>query len=436
MNTKVFFSKLTAKLADNSDLLLKTALVFIVRLAGSLSGFIATIVISKQLGATSAGYYFLAFSIVTLLSAIGRVGTDNTVLRYTGAAYSENDWGTILSTLKAALIITSIVSLFLSFSLFFFSESFSIYIFNKPELADILKSISPAILFTSFFTLISMSLQGIGKVSSSVIVNNVISHVAVVLMVLVLNAQSPTAVAILYSISCLIAFGFGFIILLRPLKKHKSKEIEWNNVFSSCIPLWVVIVMTQTSQLSGQIITGMFSEAQDVARLAVAQKTAALVGFILVVVNLVIAPQFAALFKQNKLEELNRLALDAIKLMLFIALPVITLFLIFPGYIMSLFGVEFEGGKYLLQILILGQTVNILTGSVGYLLSMSGHEKDLRNSVLISAPLAVILCFILTPTFGVTGAAIATAIAFTFQSLLPAYWVYRRLGINILQFWK
>jgi O-antigen/teichoic acid export membrane protein len=65
--------------------------------------------------------------------------------------------------------------------------------------------------------------------------------------------------------------------------------------------------------------------------------------------------------------------------------------------------------------------VNAITGSVGYLLAMSGHEKDYCNVVLVSGSLAVILALVLTPWFGATGAAIATALAVASQNFLSMF---------------
>ena len=113
-----------------------------------------------------------------------------------------------------------------------------------------------------------------------------------------------------------------------------------------------------------------------------------------------------------------------------IAFPIAVLMLVFPSYIMSVFGEGFSDGKLFLQILVIGQLINVVAGSVGMLLVMSGHEKDFRNSVLFSGPIAIVLAFLLVPIFGATGSAVATAVAVAAQNLLCLYWVKRRLRIT------
>ena len=83
-----------------------------------------------------------------------------------------------------------------------------------------------------------------------------------------------------------------------------------------------------------------------------------------------------------------------------------------------------------------GQVINVITGSVGYLLNMTGHEKDMRNVVLFSGPLAIVLAFSLTSHFGLMGAAYATAISVATQNLLAVWMVKKRLGFNTLNIFR
>jgi O-antigen/teichoic acid export membrane protein len=153
-------------------------------------------------------------------------------------------------------------------------------------------------------------------------------------------------------------------------------------------------------------------------------------------VNLVVAPRFAAMHKQGDLDGVRRVALTSVRLMLLAAAPVVTLMVCFPHWLMWLFGDEFVAGAPLLRILAIGQFINVATGSVGYLLMMTGHEKDMRNSLLVVAPCSILLSLWLIPLYGAVGAAVATALAIAGQNLLAVFWVRRRLGFNTLAIWR
>jgi O-antigen/teichoic acid export membrane protein len=123
--------------------------------------------------------------------------------------------------------------------------------------------------------------------------------------------------------------------------------------------------------------------------------------------------------------------------MTLIALPIVILVCAFPSFIMSAFGKGFtdQAGIWILCILSIGQFINVITGSVQYLLMMSGHERDIRNITIINGIFALLLAIILTPFYGAVGAAVATSVAVASQNLMAVGMVKKRLGFNTLAIW-
>ena len=86
----------------------------------------------------------------------------------------------------------------------------------------------------------------------------------------------------------------------------------------------------------------------------------------------------------------------------------------------------------LLRVLVLGQFVNVITGSVGYILQMTGYEKVVRNNVCISTAIMLAGGGLFIPLFGITGAAWVTSISIAIQNLLCVYHVKKTFGFNTL----
>jgi len=101
---------------------------------------------------------------------------------------------------------------------------------------------------------------------------------------------------------------------------------------------------------------------------------------------------------------------------------------------MGLFGPKFEEGALVLTILAIGQFINVATGSVGYLLMMSGHERLMRNNVACMAIVNIFISLLLIPWLGVIGAAISTAISLAAVNLIAVVIAWRRLNIWTLPF--
>ncbi len=173
----------------------------------------------------------------------------------------------------------------------------------------------------------------------------------------------------------------------------------------------------------------MWGTAAEVGIFTVAARTAMLTSLVLMAVNSIAAPKFAELYRLGDMEALNSTARRSAALMTLLAAPLLLAFLAAPRLVMGLFGPEFRAGGFLLSILALGQFVNVATGSVGYLLMMSGHERLARNNTAFAAVLYVALSVALIPWAGPVGAAVATAIGVAALNLSAAYLVWRRLGI-------
>ncbi len=185
------------------------------------------------------------------------------------------------------------------------------------------------------------------------------------------------------------------------------------------------------------VLLGVWGTSADVGIFSMASRTAALISFILMAMNSILAPKFAALYIKGEIETLGRTARNAAALVTLIVSPIFLLFILFPDLIMGLFGKKFIGGSELLVILSAGQFVNVITGSVACLLVMTGHERLQRNIMVISLVLNVLLSAVLIPQLGTTGASIAVAVTLSVQNLIAAGMVKRKLGIvTIPLLWK
>ena len=420
----------SSKYVSHKDVLLASIMAFCVRALGAVAGFIATFFIARELGAAESGYYFLAFSVISILAAISRLGMGNTVIRFIGAGSAN------AGVMEKAILAAGLFSLLLSFLLYFSAGSLSERFFVKPELAPVFRSISVGLFGMTIFGLAANALQAMHKVTASIFILNIGVNLLLVGAVFFYTIQSADELARFYSLAASINVVASLVLFWYLKPKGVDDVIPWKVIWASCLPLWAVMIMSQMVQWSGQFIAGAYVSSELVAQLAVAQRTAMLASFVLIAVNLVVAPRFAALHRQGDIAGLESLAIMSVRLIGVLALPVIGVMLIFPSWLMGLFGEGFAGGSQLLQILAVGQFINAITGSVGYLLMMSGHERDMRNVTLISGSTALILTWLLTIGFGATGNAVGTAIAVATQNLLAVYFVKKRLGFNTLAVWR
>ena len=190
------------------------------------------------------------------------------------------------------------------------------------------------------------------------------------------------------------------------------------------------MVITWTASIS----LGIWGTTADVGIYNVAARTAMLTNVILIAVNTIVAPKFAALYLKGDLDALGSIARNSAKLMTVIAIPVLLLFISAPGWVMGIFGSQFSDWGVVLAIISLAQFINVATGSVSFLLMMCGFERLMRNNVVFCAGLNVVLNLILVPWLGVIGAALSAALTIATMNIVSAILVWHAMRIRTIPF--
>jgi O-antigen/teichoic acid export membrane protein len=411
-------------------------LVLAVRGMGGIAGVLATVATTRLLGAEQAGLIALSLAIVTVLAALSRIGLDNTVVRFVGMHAAQGEWNYVQGVHRLALNWAARASIAVGALLCLASWPLANFVFDKPGLAAVLAIMAWLVPSRAVYFLCAQGFVGVRRPELASFLHNICMPVAFVFLLLAamslgLPASSTILAATSYSLAALVTLVLG-MLAWRKLVPHAAPTFDQNALWSSAAPLWIVVVMSQVATWGAQIVSGVWLNSAEVAQLAAAQRTALLVNLVLMVTNLLVAPRFAALYRQEKTGDLKLLARKTTRMMTFVATAVVLWVALFAAPMMGVFGEEFVPAAALLQILICGQWINVATGSVQQLLQMTGHERDMRNIMLVTGSLSIVLAVVLTIRFGVYGTAWAITLSLIVQNLAALAMVKRRLGFLTL----
>tara|TARA_R110001606_G_scaffold98078_1_gene216544 strand:- start:207773 stop:209026 length:1254 start_codon:yes stop_codon:yes gene_type:complete len=409
-----------------------TALFIKVLAAGGV--FFMNVVIARKLGANEAGLFFLGFTLTFILAAFARMGLDNSLIRFISSTSQPDK---VHGIYRKALVWSTVLSLLTSGLLIYLAKPISTYIFKQPGFYEVLIVTALAIPFSAIYTINTFALQGLKKIAKGMITLNIVVPFSILFCILIFPINTAILTAWIYLGACGIAVSISYYWWLISSPRSSTRTaFASKTILASCLPLWGVTVLTQVIQWSSQLMIGVWATSTDVALFTTAQRTAMLTSFVLIAINAIAAPKFAMMYSKGDTEGLRRIALLSARLLLVAAVPAIGFIFIFPEWLMGLFGEDFKGAANILIILAAGQFINIAAGSVDILLSMTGHERELRLNVFLGAILGVILGVLLIPTHGILGGAIATTCAVSSRSILGVYQVNRLLGFNTLAFWR
>ncbi|MCS0371009.1 oligosaccharide flippase family protein [Vibrio diabolicus] len=407
---------------------LKTA---ITRVLSALFAFLLTLIVSKASDASTSGQFFFLFNLVSLLAIVSQLGFDVSLVRYNAIAFNNKETLQQSHNYKTALYrsmafcLLAIAVLLAGFNLF-------------PEQLNQIQSPMHAItlgLFCIPFLVLAQTnsrvLQACRKVVSSLFALQLGVSMLMVFFVFGLDYIGQQNINNLMTALLLASMSVAVISSVNWLgsgQYQTSAFVPNKKMVASAKQVWIGSIFTNVLQWGSLVIAGFFISTAELGLLAAAQRTSLLIGFVLITINFVVAPMFASLYKERQMIKLQSLSRLACRANVGLAIVPVIICTLFPEFVMRFFGEEFLAAAPLLVVLSLGQLVNVATGSVGFLLLMSGHEKTMKYITISSGTISICLLIALCQTFGVIGAAWAMAIGMAIQNLAALYFVKRYLG--------
>lgn len=370
----------------------------------------------------------LTYTILLVCVAIFRFGMDGIILRELSGNIEA---GKPLH--NTALIFTFLTSSILALIFFYYSDFIAIKVFSKPQLSTLMSTMLWALPFMTFYTLIGVGYQSVHKVEWFVFFQNLgVSSVFITLILFVwwnLNSSMDGGQA---ALAFLVSALFMFLISLKWFFTNRAapdfNRRSLRRLFSSSKNIFLSEVMVQSVAWSGVIVGGIWLSASDVAYLTISQRTAMLISFILMVVNMVLPVRIARLWSEKKIDEIQKVSNACCRSLLLVVVPLCIVMILMSDFIMNFFGSDYAGATLVFSILVVGQAVGVSLGPVGFLLLMTENEKPYRNATLVSGIVSVVLVVILTREFGVIGSACAVAFSTAFGKVLLAAQVRQTLG--------
>lgn len=421
---------------DFTEVLRVTADAFVLRAIGAGLAFALNVAVSRLLGAEGAGLYFLALSVVSISAVVSKLGFDNALLRFIVTARIKGHGNALVGVFRLSMSIAALASLGAVALVLLSAPWLASRVFSEPALAPVLGLMSMGIFTLALMSLLSECLKGLNWVRNSMLVSGVIYPAVALVVIWSLADYGASGAALAYVLGTGVAAAFGWLMWKVGTRSVSASEpaFECAVLLRSSRPLWAMALINQgILPWVPLFLLGVLGTTEEAGIFGAATRVAMLITFFLTAVNMVIAPKFAELHAKGEMIALGRLARNFALLATVVASPPL-LALVFAGdWVMALFGQEFSRGDHVLAILAVGQFINVATGSVGYLLMMTGHEKDMRNGSILA--MIVLFSISLSAIYysPMIALACASAASLATLNLYAAFQVWNRLGICLLR---
>ena len=383
----------------------------------AVAGYVFKIYLARTLGSEALGIYALGMTVSGLFGVFGGLGLNWAAVRFLPAYASTGRSGEMHALMAWSLLIMATVNGVLAGGVVLARHWVSIKLYHTPALAGYLHLFAVMLFLGSLTSYFGQVLTGFKGTATRTIITNfagVLLNIAFAVILISMGtalwgyifAQLASATVVLFLLIWATYKRVPHPVQFGP----KRMRFPGKEIFSFAAVAFAMDLMGFLYSQTDKVILGSYLNARTVGVYAVATTIVTFVPIALQSVNQIFSPTIAELHAKGEFELLNRLFQTLTKWVVGLTLPLAMIVILFSRVLMRVFGQEFEAGWIILVIGTLGQLVNCGTGSVGYLLMMSGNEKRLVRIQMVMAVVTVTLCVLLVSRWGMTGAAIATAL--------------------------
>jgi O-antigen/teichoic acid export membrane protein len=384
--------------------------VFILKGLGVGVMFGTQVFLARILGAEEYGYFVYVMTWMTILAIFARQGLDTSLVRLIPEYMVNNDWGLLKGLLRYARIKVCIagigISVITALIVWFgfreshlkLSQSFWLMLMALPVYSwvGIQQAILRAFRHVGLAEIPDAIIRSAGLCIGCGIIFSIFGKI------LSWQAWLFNLIAIIVS--------FGLMALWCNNKKNEkiktvqsvSSKPEWKSISFAMLLMAGMNVIINNSPI---IILGFYASSEDVAVYGAVSRIMALVSFGLIAVNTIAAPMIAELYHSGQKQELQRILNIAAWGIFMCTIAAVFILTVFGKYILNLFSSDFVCGYVPLLIMCGGQVVNALTGSVGWLMNMTGHHVQMSKIIFFIMVFNIVFGMFIIEKYSIIGAA-------------------------------
>ncbi len=403
------------------------------RFAGAGILFILSILAARWMAPSAAGEFFFFIAVSNIAIAVSKIGFDQAVVKKCSLTDQSQTQEALSARLTSAImfvVITGLVCASVLGVVFALTNTG----YETSRYALLLLFTIPA---SNLVHVASGALRVLGRLTLALFTQTGLIPLIAILMLIGLHAVAEVNLD-RFAIVYLVASGLGALILYgvvvgqNPIgAKPFSKAYVLDCIKPGFNIMWATAAFTIMSWVDVVIVRVMLG-TESAGYYTVAVRMTSLIGLIVIAINGVLGPSFAQRWHCGDRSGLRRLAQQGAFICTLLGLPAALLVVLFRHRLLDLFfGSLYAPAAPIVLILVLGQTVNALTGPVSHVLFMTSGDAHARRIMTLAIPFHLALMTILIQWGGILGAALATATTMSLINLSMVIVAYRLTGVFI-----
>ncbi len=419
------------------------AIIFAGIIFARLVNYLYQIVLARAGGTAEFGLFFLGVSTIAVAGGIATLGLDLGVARFAPLYLGKGDDSRLRGVLRYSILLSTVAGAAAGAVLWLSAGPVATRLLGMPDLVGIIHICALCLPFYVSGRVLVKTVVAFQKIGYRVALKQVLSPVVRFILTFLLVAAGMGAAGAIWAFLASEVISWAILLWLLnfriyPLFRPTGGKSLFDSraFFAYCLPLFLAGIIDLVLHYTDAFMTGYFLEEAHVGLYGTAVRLAALVALGTELLN----PMFLSIITQQHAAGDTAGVVSTFnnnnRWFCYITFPIAAVLVTLPAESMALiWGESYVVGAWALAILVLGRTFFYLANTSTFLLYMHGATRLILAVSLFSALLNVVLNWILIPRIGITGAALATAISFSFHAMLvigSAHLYHRESGLRVV----
>ena len=404
---------------------------FLVKAIALAFGFVASVVVARSLGPDKYGIYSFVMWFLFMVGLLANLGIGTTITKYVSEYWGRKDLPAISCILSRLLRVEFLAGIVVSLLLFLLAPLVSQW-YNNPDLSLYLKVASLVILPLGLMWFYNGLFCGLQRFDLIAKINLLVSPVilGVILLVLYLGGKIEWLVGV--SVVSNILLVASYLYLKRTkfafIRKGATTYDFGGKLFKFSASAFVVILLDALVwERFGIFFLSILSTSTEIAFYNVAfilsSRTMVLLPGALTGILL---PAMSEVYGGGNKEELARVHANSTRYLAMLSFP-----LCLGGIAISrqlfpvLYGLSFQPASLLFAILLVGGTIGFISTSSSSLLYGAELQRIVVRVGVIFASVNIAVNWLVVPTLGAKGAALATALSQSMGGVAMITYAYK-----------
>jgi O-antigen/teichoic acid export membrane protein len=373
--------------------------------------------------------------VLLVLSSICVLGTDQSILYFTGILKSKNEIQKLKMIYKKIVLLIFVLCLLVLLIFFGIGRNSINLFFNDKSTYVLMTKAIIALFFYSITLFNTETIRALDKIYIAELFRNTFKYVSVIFGAIVLfYYHQETYLVDTFLIGFVALSIITTIIIFRLFKKQKDDSIlpsdtnpfSYSFIAHKSYPMAISNLAVFLMMTFDIVFLKKFKGDETVAYYAIAMKLVSILFMINNSVYISVSLKIAQLYTDNNKKELLKTLKQSARMIVFLTVPVVLFVCLFSENILYFFGENYTQSKQALLILMVGQLFASFFGVSAIYLNMTGRQSIFQIVLIFAVLVNLILNIILIPEYSMTGAAIAFVSSLLFWNIVTAIIVYKK----------